>query len=209
MRKRKLEAVECGQDITDSAKMPPNRWADVVIDLADSPPVTTDTGEHMAFSRLTCMRRTHYCFKRVAGRSEQGAGRVEVVDLADSPSSEQRHKIMAQANSVNAAKQSTAASAEMHPASKSQFNIGSHKGMQNVQTSADSSAEHAKQAIMQHAAQLAPGNLLLAQLHAERLARHQLANPQHQNNGSGKGAVQKPAHPEPLSQFSLLTYNVW
>jgi len=41
--------------------------------------------------------------------------------------------------------------------------------------------EAARKAIMQHAAQLAPSNCLLAQLHAERLARQQLANSQQQD----------------------------
>ena len=70
-------------------------------------------------------------------------------------------------------------------------------------------ANAAKQAIIQHAAQLAPNNSLLAQLHAERLARQQLANPQHSQDKSAEQRLHKQAAPEPVSELSLLTYNVW
>lgn len=78
------------------------------------------------------------------------------------------------------------------------------QGSSAVNGSNDSDA--AKKAIMQHAARLTPNNSLLAQLHAERLARQQLANPQHKEDGPAKKHMQK--H-EPVSELSLLTYNVW
>lgn len=62
---------------------------------------------------------------------------------------------------------------------------------------------------MQHAAQLAPSNCLLAQLHAERLARQQLANPQQQDEQPKHHKVMKQEAPAQISEVKLLTYNVW
>lgn len=62
---------------------------------------------------------------------------------------------------------------------------------------------------MQHAAQLAPSNCLLAQLHAERLARQQLANPQQQDEQPKQQKVMKQEASKQIPEVKLLTYNVW
>ena len=74
----------------------------------------------------------------------------------------------------------------------------------------DSTEDAAKQAIMQHATQLNTNNSLLAQLHAERLARQQLAKPksaaeQHMQTTSKQNISSE----SPISELKLLTYNVW
>ncbi len=69
--------------------------------------------------------------------------------------------------------------------------------------------EAARKAIMQHAAQLAPSNCLLAQLHAERLARRQLAHPQQQDEQPKQHKVVKQEAPKQIPEVKLLTYNVW
>lgn len=101
------------------------------------------------------------------------------------------------AESIDSAPQSSSQSVSSKDAQQAQ-------GSSAVNGSDDSDA--AKKAIMQHATRLTLNNSLLAQLHAERLARQQLANPQHKEDGPAKKHVHKL---EPVSELSLLTYNVW
>ncbi len=78
-----------------------------------------------------------------------------------------------------------------------------------AETTSAADDEAARKAIMQHAAQLAPSNCLLAQLHAERLARQQLANSQQQDEQPKQHKVMKQEAPAQIPEVKLLTYNVW
>ena len=122
-------------------------------------------------------------------------------DAVTENTEEQRKRIMAHASLVNSRKRSKFSVEPVIPArSPHRTKDGKAKP-----TSA-SEEEAAKQAIMQHAAQLAPTNSLLAQLHAERLARQQLAHPQQQDPQHDSIKQEAPHH---ISQLRLLTYNVW
>ena len=116
---------------------------------------------------------------------------------------------MAHAALINSRKRPKAAkNLDSGPSSSSQ-DMGSKEAQQVQGSSAVNGSDDidaAKKAIMQHAARLTPNNSLLAQLHAERLARRQLANPQHKEDGSAKKHIHKQG---PVSELSLLTYNVW
>lgn len=116
---------------------------------------------------------------------------------------------MAHAAFVNSRKRPKAAGHQDHGVSAPKQNVSSTEALQtqdSVTVNDSDDGDAAKKAIMQHAAQLAPNNSLLAQLHAERLARQQLANPQHQDDGSVKASLEQQ---EPVPELSLLTYNVW
>ena len=116
---------------------------------------------------------------------------------------------MAHAALINSRKRPKAAGNLDSGSKSSSRDVGSKEAQQLQGSSAvngSDDSDAAKKAIMQHAARLTPNNSLLAQLHAERLARQQLANPQHKESDPAK----KPLHKqEPVSELSLLTYNVW
>ena len=133
------------------------------------------------------------------------------VDLAtDSPTSqEQRQRIMAHAALVTTTKRVKSANDEAADAKTSRQQTGRSQAILPEAAVTGKNADAAKQAIMQHAAQLAPNNSLLAQLHAERLARQQLANPQRGQDKSAEQHLHKQAALEPVLELSLLTYNVW
>lgn len=115
---------------------------------------------------------------------------------------------MAHAALVNSRKRPKAAENLDSSTKPSTQGMNSKQALQAQGSSAVSGDESdaAKKAIMQHAARLTPNNSLLAQLHAERLARQQLANPQHKEDSPAEEHVHKQ---EPVSTVSLLTYNVW
>ena len=83
----------------------------------------------------------------------------------------------------------------------------------------DAADASAKQAIMQHAAGLSQNNSLLAQLHAERLARQQLASAsrlqqpadatQPKGRTGSSYATASPSTFPQITELKLLTYNVW
>lgn len=135
-----------------------------------------------------------------SGRELRGV-EFDKTDAATENTEEQRKRIMAHASLVNSRKRSKFSIDPVIPArSPHRTKDGKAKP-----TSA-SEEEAAKQAIMQHAAQLAPTNSLLAQLHAERLARQQLAHPQQQDPQHDSIKQEAPHH---ISELRLLTYNVW
>ncbi|KAL3149297.1 hypothetical protein ABBQ32_002110 [Trebouxia sp. C0010 RCD-2024] len=186
MGKRKIDTESCSIDITDTTPSPTGQPAVEVIDLAEDSPGTT------------------------LGSAHQEAGQSKVVDRArDSPiPQDQRQRIMAHAALVNGRKRPKPAGNQNQTAKPSDQNASNTEALQTQGTAGVNSSDDgdaARKAIMQHAAQLAPSNSLLAQLHAERLARKQLANPQHQDD-SIKALPQSQA---PLPELSLLTYNVW
>lgn len=111
---------------------------------------------------------------------------------------------MAHAALINSRKRPKAA--ENSGPSCSSLDVSTKEAQQVQGSSAVNDSDAAKRAIMQHAARLTPNNSLLAQLHAERLARQQLANPQHKEDDPAKKHIHKQ---EPVSELSLLTYNVW
>lgn len=152
--------------------------------------------------KLTCT-----CIGRSAPKTSQATA---VVLATNSPTpQEQRQKIMAHAALVNSRKRVKPAVDEAADAKTASQQMESSQITRPQAAAAGKDANAAKQAIIQHAAQLAPNNSLLAQLHAERLARQQLANPQHSQDKSAEQRLHKQAAPEPVSELSLLTYNVW
>ena len=121
-----------------------------------------------------------------------------------SSAEDQRHNIMAHATLVNSRKR-TKPSGEPADSGNS-----SPKAKASIAEPTSAAAdEAARKAIMQHAAQLAPSNCLLAQLHAERLARQQLANPQQQDEQPKQPKVVKQEAFKQIPEVKLLTYNVW
>ena len=132
------------------------------------------------------------------------AGSDEPRALADSEE-QQKRKIMAHASMVNHRKRSKPARGDEAVASASPAS-GDH----TAQGQPGSDEASAKQAIMQHATQLNASNSLLAQLHAERLARQQLTHPKHHDKAPAQPASQqKLVEDQPISELKLLTYNVW
>ena len=121
-----------------------------------------------------------------------------------SSAEDQRHNIMAHATLVNSRKR-TKPSGE--PADSGNLSPTAKASIAEPTSAADDEA--ARKAIMQHAAQLAPSNCLLAQLHAERLARQQLANPQQQDEQPKQQKVMKQEASKQIPEVKLLTYNVW
>ena len=116
---------------------------------------------------------------------------------------------MAHAAFVNSRKRPKPAGHQDHGASVPNQSVSSTVALQtqdSVTLHDSDDGDAVKKAIMQHAAQLAPNNSLLAQLHAELLARQQLANPEHQDDGSVKAKLEQQG---PVPELSLLTYNVW
>lgn len=137
-----------------------------------------------------------------SGRGEAGAAEPSVI--ADSEE-QQKRKIMALASMVNHRKRSKPAQGAEAVASASS---APEDNTANGQPGSDEVS--AKQAIMQHATQLNASNSLLAQLHAERLARQQLAHPKHHDKAPAQAASkQKLVEDQPISELKLLTYNVW
>lgn len=150
-------------------------------------------------------------FRPCAGSANPEADQTKVVDGdRQSPTpQEQRQRIMAHAALVSSRKRPKPAGNQHHTAKPPDQDASNTEPLQRQDTvgvSGSDDGDAAKKAIMLHAAQLAPNNSLLAQLHAERLARKQLANPHHQDDGTAKAL---PQSQEPLPELSLLTYNVW
>ena len=111
---------------------------------------------------------------------------------------------MAHAAAANSRKRIKPASNPLPPASSLQKTQDP-----KTKPAAAAADEAARQAIMQHAAQLPPSNSLLAQLHAERLARQQLANPQQHDEHPAQDRAIKQEIPKQIAELRLLTYNVW
>ena len=175
-----------------------------VIDLAnESPPPTSGTDSWIYLHFM------HIPFMSTLCASGNPAQESSIIDVAtDSPTAEQqRWNIMAHAASVNNKRAKTTGGGASS-SDKQTDSEATRTGSLSIAHQHDDE-DAAKQAIMQHAAQLAPSNSLLAQLHAERLARQQLAHPHHKDHDSAQQDVPKPAAPEPVPELSLLTYNVW
>ena len=210
MGKRKVQGEGCSIDITDTAPTTKGQSTDEVIDLAgDSPPITSGNLPDTLCVSRPHRRSSHTSAARTAGNNTHKSSHIIDLDSArNSPTpQEQRQKIMTHAALINSRKRPKAAETQDPGARSWSQDANSKQTLQAQGSSAVSDdCDAAKDAIMKHAAQLAPNNSLLAQLHAERLARQQLANPQHQEDCSAQKHVPEQ---EPLSELSLLTYNVW
>lgn len=201
MGKRKLLDDNDSIDITGSASTSALRSQAEVIDLAeDSPPAPSGT-----LCKSTCSPKRLLCAEAdvVVGRKNAKESKSTAAEGNSISAEDQRQKIMAHAALANRRKR-TESCGEASAASPSKRKRDSKA----VPLSA-SEEEAAKQAIMQHAAQLAPNNSLLGQLHAERLARQQLANPQQRETQSAQATAVKSQVSHQASELRLLTYNVW
>ena len=207
MGKRKMPGESCSIDITDTAPTTTGQAAEEVIDLAGDSPTTSGTVRFRASGLLSPV----FTAGETAGQLEHPPTQIIDIDSAKSSptSQEQRQKIMAHAALINSRKRLKAVGTPAFGPQLLSQDVGSTEAQQPQGTSAvngSADSDAAKKAIMQHAARLTSNNSLLAQLHAERLARQQLANPQHKEDDPAKKHVHMQ---EPVSELSLLTYNVW
>ena len=205
MGKRKAVDDHDSIDITGSVQCSAFPPQPEVIDLAeDSPPAPAGIvpeARHELFGYNT-HSNTAWCVGRNGGNTV--CSNTVGANSHDS-SEEQRRKIMAHATLVNSRKR-------LLPPGNSQDATSPHRAKasktQHIPVFNDSE-DAAKQAIMQQAAQVPSSNSLLAQLHAERLARQQLAHPQHHDDPAGSKVPSSLHIPCQISHLTLLTYNVW
>lgn len=143
----------------------------------------------------------------IAGRvqSTDTAPYTAIEDKSQPSEEEQRRKIMAHASMANSTKRS-----RLSPDAEAVPTSSSAPVDKDAEDQPNSSEDAAKQAIMQHATQLHANNSMLAQLHAERLARQQLGKARQDVKQKTQPARQlTKSDDQPIAELKLLTYNVW